>query len=355
MIINTFMRLLLIIILFAAFSTLSFASGKADTIKTIKHFGGRPSSIGVIGDTANVNTPVKGGIAMVGGGKDVDAAFKWMINRSGGGDVVVIRASGTDAYNPYIKALGKVNSVETLLINSSELANNDTVAYIISNAEMLFIAGGDQSNYMKFWKGTKTLDAINYLLNVKHTPVGGTSAGCAILGGFYYSGEDGSITADEALGNPYNSLVKVYNNDFLHAPYLKQIITDQHYLTRKRQGRHVAFLGRISKDWNIFAKGIAADERTAVCMDANGQATVIGTSKAYFLITDGKKLPETCEPGKPLTWNNKHQAIKVYEVQGTIEGNGSFDVAEFDLKKAAGGKWFWWWVEDGVLKQEEER
>jgi cyanophycinase-like exopeptidase len=220
---------------------------------------------------------------------------------------------------------------------------------------MLFIAGGDQSNYMKFWKGTKTLDAINFLLNVKHALVGGTSAGCAILGGFYYSGEDGSITTDEALSNPYNSLVKLYNNDFLHTPYLKQVITDQHYLTRKRQGRHVAFLGHISKSWNIFANGIAADERTAVCMDENGQATVIGTSKAYFLVTDRKKPPETCEPGKPLTWNNKHQAIKVYEVQGTMEGNGNFDVAEFDLKKAAGGKWFWWWVEDVVLKQEEER
>ncbi len=289
---------------------------------------------------------------MVGGGKDVDAAFKWMMNRSGGGDVVVIRASGTDAYNPYIYGLGKINSVETLLINSRDLANNDTVAYIIRNAEMLFIAGGDQSNYMKFWKGTKTLDAINYLLNVKHAPVGGTSAGCAILGGFYYSGEDGSITADEALANPYNKLVKVYNNDFLRTPYLQSVITDQHYLTRGRQGRHVAFLSRIYKDWNIAARGIAADERTAVCMDEYGKATVIGTSKAYFLITDSKEVPETCEPGKPLNWNRQHRAIKVYEIQGRPECNGTFDIAGFDLKKADGGKWSWWWVEDGVLKTE---
>ncbi|MDN3579829.1 cyanophycinase [Mucilaginibacter flavus] len=324
----------------------------ADTVKTIKHIPGRPASIGIIGDTVNVNTTVNGGIAMIGGGKDVDAAFKWMINRSGGGDVVIIRASGTDAYNPYINQLGKVNSVETLMINSRELANNDTVANIIRNAEMLFIAGGDQSNYMKYWKGTKTLEAINYLLNVKHAPIGGTSAGCAILSGFYYSGEDGSITADEALKDPYNKLVKVYNNDFLQAPYLHSVITDQHYLTRKRQGRHVAFLSRITKDWHLFAKGIAADERTAVCMDQNGQATVIGTSKVYFLITDHKKKPEICEPGKSLTWNRNHKAIKVYEIQGTPQGNGHFDIAGFDINKASGGKWLWWWVEDGVLKME---
>ncbi|MFC0517400.1 cyanophycinase [Mucilaginibacter angelicae] len=320
--------------------------------KTDKHIPHRPASIGIIGDTANVNTPVKGGIAMIGGGKDVDNAFKWMINRSGGGDVVVIRASGTDAYDPYIFELGKVNSVETLKIDSRELANNDTVANIIRNAEMLFIAGGDQSNYMKYWRGTKTLDAINYLLNIKHAPVGGTSAGCAILGGFYYSGEDGSITADEALNDPYNPLVKIYNNDFLQAPYLKTIITDQHYLTRSRQGRHVTFLSRIIKNWTIYANGIAADERTAVCMDENGQATIIGTSKAYFLLTDDKKPPETCEPGKPLTWSRNGHAVKVYEIQATPEGSGSFDIAHFKQGKATGGKWYWWWVDNGKLNQQ---
>lgn len=42
----------------------------------------------------------------MGGGTDVDAAFKWMIERSGGGNFVVIRTAGTDAYNPYIYNLG---------------------------------------------------------------------------------------------------------------------------------------------------------------------------------------------------------------------------------------------------------
>jgi cyanophycinase-like exopeptidase len=331
----------------------SSAQNITDPIKADKHILHRPASIGTIGDTANVNTPVKGGVAMIGGGKDVDNAFKWMINRSGGGDVVVIRASGTDAYDPYIFGLGKVNSVETLKIDSRELANNDTVANIIRNAEMLFIAGGDQSNYMKYWRGTKTLDAINYLLNVKHAPVGGTSAGCAILGGFYYSGEDGSITADEALNNPYTPMVKIYNNDFLQTPYLKNVITDQHYLTRNRQGRHVTFLSRIIKNWNIYVNGIAADERTAVCMDENGQATIIGTSKAYFLLTDIKKSPETCEPGKPLTWNRKNQAIRVYEIQASPDGSGKFDIAHFKQGKATGGKWYWWWVDNGKLNEQE--
>src|SRR5690606_20531535 len=143
--------------------------------------------------------------------------------------------------------------------NSRALADNEQVASMIRNAEMLFIAGGDQSNYMKYWKNTKTMDAINYLLNVKKAPVGGTSAGCAILGELYYSGENGSVVSDEALSNPYHPNVTLYANDFLKAPFMKEVLTDQHYVARSRQGRHLAFLARMLKDKGIEAKGIAAD------------------------------------------------------------------------------------------------
>ena len=337
------------ILLFLALNVCTIIVHGGTKRDTTKIFPNRPASLGIIGDTTDVKPATKLGVVMMGGGRDVDAAFKWMIGRSGGGDVVIVRASGTAAYNPYIYELGNVNSVETLKIDSRVLADNDSVANIIRNAEMLFIAGGDQSNYMKFWKGTKTMDAINYLLNKKHVPVGGTSAGCAILGGFYYSGEIASLTADTALANPYHNLVKLYNNDFLHAPYLRNVITDQHYITRSRQGRHVVFLARIAKDRKVNAKGIAADERTAVCMDENGQAVIYGSSKAYILLPNAGKPPETLAPGKPLTWNQNQQAIKIYEIQGTATGAGHFDLAKFDDSKASGGNWQWWWVQDGVL------
>jgi cyanophycinase len=322
---------------------------------------GRPASLGVVGDTANVTKTVNGGMVLMGGGRDVDAAFKWMIDRSGGGDVVIIRASGTDAYNPYVYGLGTVNSVETLKIDSRDLANNDTVANIIRNAEMLFIAGGDQSNYMNYWKGTKTEKAINYLLTEKKAPVGGTSAGCAILGGFYYSGENGSVTSAEALANPYINTINLYNNDFLKAPFLQKVITDQHYLTREREGRSLVFLGRINKDWKLPVSAIATDERTAVCIDKDGKAKVYGDysatrpySYAYFITTDLAKLPEQLEPNKAVTWNRNNQAAKVYEIPAAENGGGSFNVATFNLAEATGGKTYWWWIDNGILNKKEQ-
>lgn len=311
----------------------------------------RPSSIGIMGDTADVITPVTGGIVLMGGGKDVESAFKWMIDRSGGGDVVIIRVSGTDAYNSFVFNLGKVNSVETLKITSRELADNDTVAKIIRDAEMLFIAGGNQADYMKLWRGTKTNDAINYLLNIKKAPVGGTSAGCAVLSGFYYSGENGGVVSTEALADPFNNKVTVYNNDFLHAPFLQNIITDQHYLTRTREGRHLVFLGRIISDFHSVAYGIAADEKTAVCIDEKGIAKVFGVSKAYFIIQDAGKQPEQFIPDKPVIWKQNEQALSVYEIEATATGTGIFNVATFKESEASGGKWYWWWIENGVLNK----
>ncbi|MEP6584652.1 MAG: cyanophycinase [Ginsengibacter sp.] len=312
------------------------------------------ASIGLIGDSADVKTETKGGIVLIGGGGEVESAFRWMINNSGGGDVVVITASDNSDYDQDIFQLGGVNSVETLNITSHDLGDNDTVANIIRNAEMLFIAGGDQSRYMNFWRGTKTQAAINYLMNVKKVPVGGTSAGCAILSGMYFSGEKESVVSDEVLNNPYIDGVTLYNNDLLHAPFLQNVITDQHYLTRKREGRHVAFMARIIKDWNLFPKGIAPNERTAVCIDEDGNAKVFGESKAYFISSDSGHVPEAVAQGKPLQWITRKKALHVYEIQGSATGAGSFSVADFNPLKASGGSWYWWWVADGKLNKEAD-
>jgi cyanophycinase-like exopeptidase len=335
----------IIIITAMAICFLTCNNGEQPT-KTI---AGRPASIGIVGDTADVTVPVQGGVALIGGGGNVNGAFQWMIARSGGGDVVVLTASNNPGYNTDIDSLGKVNSVETLNITTRELADNDTVAHIIRNAEMLFIAGGDQSRYMNQWRGTKVNAAINYLLEEKKAPVGGTSAGCAILSGLYYSGEGGSAVSDSVLANPYDSLVTLYNNDFLHAPYLQNVISDQHYLKRHREGRHVTFMSRLIKDFRVVPRGIAPDERTAVCIDELGMAKVFGVSKAYFILADSLKKPELCEEGQPLQWNHNGQALKVYEIPASAEGNGSFQVSDFDPAKASGGAWYWWWVENGHL------
>lgn len=302
------------------------------------------------GDAADVQTTTSGGTVLMGGSTDVDAAIRWMIQKSGGGDFVVIRASGADGYNNYIYSeLGGVNSVETLLLTSRTQANDPVVEQKIRNAEAVFIAGGDQANYVNYWKDTKVEDALNYLRNTKQVPIGGTSAGCAIQGSVYFSALNGTITSSEALSNPYNRKLTLGRNDFLNNPFLGNTITDTHFNNPDRRGRLVTFLARMSKDWAIdLPKGIGVDEKTAVCIEPNGTAKVFGTGTAFFLIQNRTgDVPERCESRKSLHWYRSRQAIDVYKVPGTATGTGTFDLNAWN--SGSGGSWQFYYVDYGVL------
>jgi cyanophycinase len=255
------------------------------------------------GDPNDVVTKTSGGLLLAGGGTDVDAGMKWMIDKSGGGDFVVIRATGTDAYDPWIyNDLGGVNSCETIIIQASDASYDPFVINKIRSAEALFIAGGDQWDYVRLWKGTPIVDAIQFVAS-KPAPVGGTSAGLAVLGQFVFSAQNNTLYADKALLNPYDHKVTIAR-DFLSLTNMADTITDSHFVARDRMGRLVTFLARIVQDGLAEgARGIGINEKTALGVEPNGDVTLFGlsnTSSAYFLSTPG--APQICKDGTPLTY-----------------------------------------------------
>ena len=205
------------------------------------------------------------GLVLMGGGTDVDAAFQWMCQRAGGGDFLVIRTTGTDAYNPYIQQLcPQMDSVETIIITSVTGANSAYVSTQIQNAEALWIAGGDQSTYVALWRGTAVQTGVNFLLNSKQAPVGGTSAGLAVLSQFIYTGAVGSVTSSQALANPFHRYVTL-DRDLFQAALGANKLYDSHFVTRDRMGRSLTFLARIvNNGWAAQPRGIGRGH----CLDA---------------------------------------------------------------------------------------
>ena len=159
----------------------------------------------------------------MGGGTDVDALFTWMNDHSGGGDFVVIRASGADGYNQYVFDLAPFDSVETLVLKNRAASFDPFVLQTINNAEALFIAGGDQSDYVNNWKGTPVEDAI-HALAARGVPIAGTSAGTAILTEFVYAAQYKSVTSSEALADPFSRNITL-DKDFLDLPYMQLSVT----------------------------------------------------------------------------------------------------------------------------------
>jgi cyanophycinase len=270
------------------------------------------------GNAADVTTPTRAGFALVGGGKDPDPAFRWLNERSGGGDVVVVRASGTDAYNPYILKLGPVNSVETLIVKTPEAARDPYVLDKIRHAEALFIAGGDQWNYLRIWGPSPMRDAMQSLVD-RGAPIGGTSAGLAVLSEYIFTAEHDTVTSAQALANPYDERVTV-GSDFLRIPILRGIVTDMHFSRRDRMGRLLTFLARMLQDGRVkTASAIAIDESTAALVEPSGAAAIDGAGAVWFLRVSTP--PETCKAGMPLTFG----PVAAYRVKR----GGSFDLRKW--------------------------
>jgi cyanophycinase-like exopeptidase len=282
-----------------------------------------------LGNKEDVQTKPTFGIAMMGGGKDLDEAFRWLCDKGNGGDFLILRASGDDDYNPYVNGLCKANSVATLILPDRTAAEDPSVAEIIRKAEVVFIAGGDQSNYVRGWQGTPVQKAINDGI-ADGKPIGGTSAGLAVQGEFVYGcmkdkPDDKDLASTDVLPDPYFFRVTLVR-DFLKIPHLEHLITDSHFAKRDRMGRTLGFLARIMKDgWSSTPREVAIDEKSAVLVEADGKGKVVGSGKgAYFLRpTQG---PETCEEKTPLTFRN----VSVYHVPA----GGHFDL---DSWKGDGG------------------
>ncbi|MDX1480253.1 MAG: cyanophycinase [Woeseiaceae bacterium] len=301
----------------------------------------------VAGDPADVETPTRGLVVLQGGGDDVDENYRAMAEHGGGGDFVVLRASGADEYNDYILERCDCDSVQTIVFGNRQAAFDPEVVGIIRNAEMLFIAGGDQSRYVRFWKDTPVERAIRFVA-AKPAPVGGTSAGMAVLGGFVYSamGLD-SLTSPAALADPYHHDLTL-ERDLFDLPPLEQVLTDQHLLERDRMGRTVAMLARLMADgWATEARAIAADRETALHIDpVSGRSVVRATADhetPYVYLLRARRPPAICEAGRPLIFEG-------IEVRRLSDGD-SFDVIEWSGDDGVGYELN---VRDGVLSSSRD-
>lgn len=261
----------------------------------------RPASLEryLTGDPEDATAPPAGpALLAIGGGPEPVEAFRRWVGALSGGDAVVLRASGADGYNGFLyDEVGGVDSVETLLVTSRELAEDPYVAWTISRAEGIYIAGGDQERYMTLWKGTALSRAVDAAWR-RGASVGGTSAGLAVLSEQVFAAYRGSVNSAEALGDPYDERVTLDSGPF-SIPVLASSLFDSHFRERDRMGRLIAFLARLRTDgYGGEPVGIGVDAGTALYVDPSGRGEVIGTSAVYVVRLAAP--PGRCAPGAAL-------------------------------------------------------
>ncbi len=278
--------------------------GGGTTPPTSCSYGARPAKpsnqtsylLGGSADVCPTLTAGQGALLLMGGGTDVDAAFS---NRVGpqikAGNIVVLRAAGTDAYNTYLQGLTGAASVETLIVDTVTKANSAYVEWAIKSAEAVFIAGGDQSAYLNAWQGTLVQTALKHVYD-KGGVVGGTSAGDHVLSQHVYDpdGVSGAVSAEVVTDYCHNTIN--ISSNFLSFPQLANTLNDTHFRQRDRMGRSAVFQAKLGSTGRV----IAISEATSLFVTADGQGIVDGTNEVYVLRADAQTQYTQTTCGQPV-------------------------------------------------------
>ena len=241
------------------------------------------------------------GLMLSGGGEWPHDAFTWFAEKAGHGHLVILRASGADDLQREIfRDLGGFASSQTLVFYDRAAASNPAVLAIVKKADAIYFGGGDQSRYVRFWKDTSLNAALDAHVKARK-PIGGTSAGLAILGEYSYGSMDGtSLVSRVALSDPTGPHVTLVRN-FLHLPFLGNVITDTHFAKRDRLGRLITFVARLAaEEKNPAITGIGVDEDTVLCIDQHGRGRVFTARAGLAWLVRPMHGPEVMVPNKPL-------------------------------------------------------
>lgn len=243
--------------------------------------------VGAIGDFDAATTANERRVVLMGGGVEVDRASLDFVAAAQGGDVLVLRATGSvDSYTSYfaeeLDADPPAGSATTLLLDPASEGGDEGVLCRARGAEAIWLAGGDQSDYLIAWP-----DALHDALADTGAALGGTSAGAMALSELTFDAREGGVTSTEALASPAAPFVSVSVSPF-GADELAGVLVDTHFADRDREGRLLAFLARaIADGLHDDPIGAGLDEGAALVIEGDAFRVVAddGAAASFYRVT----------------------------------------------------------------------
>lgn len=261
------------------------------------------SGIEVGGDPGSEDTTVtpERRVVLMGGGAEDNDAMTRFLEGAAGGDVLVLRASGSlTSYPNYFQSLApspSPSSATTVRSTVPAAAGDPAVLCWVAGAEAIWLAGGNQWNYLGGWP-VELHEALAQA-NARGVAIGGTSAGAVSLGEAAFDARFGTVTSSEALADPLHPDVSVSHPSFA-LPELQGMLVDSHFMERNREGRLLAFLARfLTEGERGEVVGLGLDEGVALVIREATFRVFGPPGRAAWLYR--VRGPATLEEGQPLS------------------------------------------------------
>jgi len=222
----------------------------------------------------------KGRLFIIGGGERSTALIGEMVEtaRLGSKDYIVILPMATSVPKESVAYISEQLAEHTdhpiRSFNFTKADANDRADWIdsVRHARLIYMTGGDQSQFMDVVRGSKLYDAMHEAYRNGAT-VADTSAGAAVMSERMITGalleEDGDGTFREIKSN--------YAVTTEGMGFLTHAIIDQHFIYRSRYNRLLSVLSDYPK-----ATMIGIDEGTAIIVKGRS-ARVVGDSQVVVV------------------------------------------------------------------------
>lgn len=232
-----------------------------------------------------------------GGGTEDDAVFQVFVQAAGFGDVVTLSAlpeddPDVDAWDAYWLGLGARSAVT---VNTATVPDADDPrrAALVRDADALFLRGGDQALYVARWFGHAIGEAL-VDASARGAVIGGSSAGCAVLGERLYDAREGSVAAWEVLRDGRDPWLTFSDNPGFG---IRGVITDTHLGERGRLPRLAVLLAHQQLDrpdgrW----QGLGVDTQTTLFLREDRTGFVVGDGAVTLLRGGAAALPSGQPP-----------------------------------------------------------
>lgn len=267
------------IIVAAAFS-LAVIAASASAIASAGASTSPPLRYECLGNCSSFSrSRVDAAIGMFGGAMSSSAAnaddirsYLALLSAARFGDVVVLTADSLctnddwHLYGPFFIKLG-ARSARSLCFADRRGAFDARVVEALTGASLVFVTGGDQSRYYRFWRASPVVDIVNRRTRARELVFGGESAGLAIQGRALFAALDADVvvTSAFALRAPANATAVSMRDDLLRLP-LAPLVADTHFRRRDRMGRLLAFVAVTKRDFGV-STGVGINEHTALIVN----------------------------------------------------------------------------------------